>query len=136
MDNAEKFVKFAVGKALEECPDDLNFFANFYEKGLLDKLQGVVSKDFARVEYSEAIRLLQVMMPAPCPPPCPPSTHPHLRTLPALAPGNSSKHTPLVSTPGLPPGLSWGGVCRHATLCPDVQTADSTDVQTACPAAN
>ena len=90
MDNAEKFVKFAVRRALEECPDDLNFFAGFYEKGLLDKLQGVVSKDFARVEYSKAIEMLQVRM---HPAPHLPLPQPPVGDVPLLAPAAPGTRT-------------------------------------------
>ena len=39
MDNAEAYVKSVVGAALAECPDELEFFAKFYDKTLLEKLQ-------------------------------------------------------------------------------------------------
>jgi len=58
MDNAEKFVKFAVAKALQECGEDLEFFEQFYEKGLLAKLNNMVSGDFGRVKYAEAVEMV------------------------------------------------------------------------------
>ena len=39
MDNAEAYVKSVVGAALAECPDELEFFAKFYDKTLLEKRQ-------------------------------------------------------------------------------------------------
>ena len=48
MDNAEAYVKSVVGAALAECPDELEFFAKFYDKTLLEKLQ------------ARAIRIAQV----------------------------------------------------------------------------
>ena len=39
MDNAEAYVKSVVGAALAECPDELEFFAKFYDKTLIEKLQ-------------------------------------------------------------------------------------------------
>ena len=39
MDNAEAYVKSVVGAALAECPDELEFFAKFYDTTLLEKLQ-------------------------------------------------------------------------------------------------
>jgi len=59
MQNAEAFVKHVVKYAMETCPDDLAFFNSFYDKTLLDRLDNLVNKPFARVEYSKAIELLQ-----------------------------------------------------------------------------
>jgi len=59
MDNAEGFVKFVVQRALEKCGDDLSFFNQFIDKGLLERLNKVVDEPFARVSYSEAVALLQ-----------------------------------------------------------------------------
>ena len=58
MDNAEAFVKFAVAQALEHCPDDLEFFDQFYEKGLLDKLKGLLEGPFGRVRYEDAVGMV------------------------------------------------------------------------------
>ena len=58
MDNAEAFVKFAVAKALQECREDLEFFEKFYEEGLLAKLDNMVSGDFGRVRYEEAVGMV------------------------------------------------------------------------------
>uniref|UniRef100_A0A7S2MHU0 asparagine--tRNA ligase n=1 Tax=Octactis speculum TaxID=3111310 RepID=A0A7S2MHU0_9STRA len=59
MDNAENFVKFVVSQALAKCRDDLDFFNQFYDKSLIERLQRVVNEPFARVSYREAISLLQ-----------------------------------------------------------------------------
>ena len=59
MDNAEKFVKHVVQYALETCQDDIEFFAKFNDPGLIDKLQGIVDKDFARIRYSDAVNMLR-----------------------------------------------------------------------------
>jgi len=59
IDNAERFVKHVVKHALETCPDDLAFFNSFYDKTLLTRLNKLVEQPFARVEYSEAVSLLQ-----------------------------------------------------------------------------
>ena len=45
MDNAEAYVKSVVGAALAECPDELEFFAKFYDKTLLEKLQARAIRD-------------------------------------------------------------------------------------------
>lgn len=59
MDNAEKMLQFVVGDVLEKCSEDLTFFTKFYDKGLKDRLEKVVSTPFVRVSYREAIDYLQ-----------------------------------------------------------------------------
>jgi len=51
---AEAFIKRIVRDALERCPDDMQFFEERIEKGLLQRLQKVLSSDFLRVPYTEA----------------------------------------------------------------------------------
>lgn len=58
MANAEGFVKHVVGKVLERCSADLEFFDRFVQKGLLEKLRLVANEPFARISYTEAIELL------------------------------------------------------------------------------
>ena len=60
MDNAESFVKHVVGHVLETCPDDIEFFSKFQDKGLKERLDKVVNRPFARVGYEEAVEMLQV----------------------------------------------------------------------------
>lgn len=59
MDNAEAYVKYVIGYALEQCADDIAFFGKFVDKGLESRLKDVVEKDFARVTYEKAIAMLQ-----------------------------------------------------------------------------
>lgn len=59
MDNAESMLKFVVSKALDKRNEDLQFFNNFYDKELLERLTKVVEKPFVRVSYREAITFLQ-----------------------------------------------------------------------------
>lgn len=59
MRNAEDMLKFIVQKVLDNCQEDLAFFQKFYEKKLLQRLEKLVSKPFARVSYREAIAYLQ-----------------------------------------------------------------------------
>merc|ERR1712232_776476 len=51
--------KFVVGVALDKCDEDLTFFAKFFDKGLKDRLQKLVSKPFVRLPYRDAIKYLQ-----------------------------------------------------------------------------
>ena len=59
MGNAERMLKFVVEHVLENCQEDLAFFANFYDKNLFSRLEKLVEKPFARVSYREAIGYLR-----------------------------------------------------------------------------
>src|SRR6266702_3111428 len=56
---AERLVKFTFETVLKERPDDLAFFDERIEKGLLAKLEGIVASEFVRMDYSEAVRILE-----------------------------------------------------------------------------
>ncbi len=56
---AEEMIKHIINTVLEKCPEELKFFDRLFEKGLIEKLQNVVSNDFAVMTYTEAIELLQ-----------------------------------------------------------------------------
>jgi asparaginyl-tRNA synthetase len=56
---AEGLLKFAFEALLKERPDDLAFFDERIEKGLVAKLTGIVGSEFVRMDYSEAIRILE-----------------------------------------------------------------------------
>ncbi len=58
MDTAEAMVKYIINTVLETCPQEMEFFNAFVDKGLLERLQNVVSNDFERVSYTEAVELL------------------------------------------------------------------------------
>lgn len=54
----EAMVKYIINTVLERCPQEMEFFNSFVDKGLLDRLHNVVSNDFARVTYTEAVDIL------------------------------------------------------------------------------
>ena len=54
----EAMVKYIINSVLEKCPQELEFFNSFVDKGLLDRLHNVVSNEFGRVTYTEAIEIL------------------------------------------------------------------------------
>ncbi len=56
---AEEMLKYVIRAVLNECPDEMDFFDKFVEKGLKDKLNHVVESDFAVCDYTDAIKLLQ-----------------------------------------------------------------------------
>lgn len=59
MELAEAMMKYVIRYVMETCPDDLAFFNQFVDKGLLERLNGVVNADFARITYTEAVKILE-----------------------------------------------------------------------------
>ena len=59
MDLAEAMLKYVINYVLEEAPEEMNFFNSFVDKGLLERLNNVVSSEFARITYTDAIELLE-----------------------------------------------------------------------------
>ena len=59
MDVAEAMVKHIIKTVMERCPDELEFFNSFVDNGLLDRLNNVVNNEFARISYTEAVKLLE-----------------------------------------------------------------------------
>lgn len=57
---AEDFLRSVIRSALERCEDDLTFFDQRVEKGLIETLQNVANNEFARITYTEAIEKLKV----------------------------------------------------------------------------
>ena len=55
---AESMLKYVINYVLENAPEEMAFFNNFVDKGLLDRSRNVVENDFARVTYTEAIDIL------------------------------------------------------------------------------
>ena len=56
---AEDFLRYLVTYALENCQEDLDFFNQRIEKGLLDKLQALATAEFQTISYTEAVKQLQ-----------------------------------------------------------------------------
>ena len=59
MECMEAMVKYIITKTMERCPDEINFFNSFVDKGLKERLEHVATSDFGRVSYTEAVELLQ-----------------------------------------------------------------------------
>ncbi len=59
MELAEAMVKYIINSVLERCPQEMAFFNAFVDKDLLERLHNVVSNDFGRVSYTEAVEILQ-----------------------------------------------------------------------------
>ncbi len=58
MDLAENLIKYVLQAILAECPEEMQFFNNFYDQGLLERLNQIIKADFAKITYTEAIELL------------------------------------------------------------------------------
>ena len=56
---AESMLKYVIGYVLEHAPEEMNFFNNFVDKGLLERLNHVMNSEFGHVTYTEAIELLE-----------------------------------------------------------------------------
>lgn len=56
---AENMIKFIINYCLENAPLEIDFFNNFIDKNLKERLQHVVNSKFGRVTYTEAIKLLE-----------------------------------------------------------------------------
>ena len=56
---ATAMIKSITKNVLDNCPEEIDFFERFFEKGLKDKLLNIVNSEFAVVEYTEAIELLK-----------------------------------------------------------------------------
>ncbi len=58
MDVAEAMLKFIINYCIENAPEEMAFFNQFIDKGLLDRLQNILDNDFARITYTEAVEIL------------------------------------------------------------------------------
>ena len=59
MELAEKMLKYVISALLTECRDELEFFNLRVDKGLIERLEGIVSSDFAVCTYEQAIEILK-----------------------------------------------------------------------------
>ncbi len=59
MEIAEDMIKYVIRAVLEECPEEMNFFDSFMEKGLKEKLLNVVNSKFGVIDYTEAVEILK-----------------------------------------------------------------------------
>ncbi len=56
---AESMLKYVIRYVLDNCPEEMQFFNNFVDKGLIERLEHVVNSEFGRVTYTEAIKILE-----------------------------------------------------------------------------
>ena len=56
---AEDMIKYIIKYVMDECPEEMEFFNKFIDKGLLERLDNIVNSDFARITYTEAVDILK-----------------------------------------------------------------------------
>ena len=56
---AESMLKYVIRYVLDNCPEEMDFFNSFVDKGLIERLEHVASSDFGRVTYTDAIKILE-----------------------------------------------------------------------------
>ncbi|MEN6419704.1 MAG: asparagine--tRNA ligase [Clostridiaceae bacterium] len=59
MDVAEAMIKYIIKTVLDRCPAEMEFFNQFIDPGLLERLQNVLQNDFIRLSYTKAVELLK-----------------------------------------------------------------------------
>ncbi len=59
MELAEAMLKYVIRYVLEHAPEEMNFFNQFVDQGLIERLQHVANSDFGRITYTDAIKILE-----------------------------------------------------------------------------
>ena len=59
MDLAEEMIKYIFKYVLDNYPEEMNFFNNFIDKTLLDRLDNIINSEFARITYTDAVSKLE-----------------------------------------------------------------------------
>ncbi len=56
---AEDMLKFVIDYVLNNAPEEMQFFDQFVEKGIIEKLQKIQNSEFGKVTYTEAVEILK-----------------------------------------------------------------------------
>ena len=56
---AEEMLTYVIKYVMNECPEEIEFFNKFIDKGLIERLNHVANSDFARVSYTDAVEILK-----------------------------------------------------------------------------
>ncbi|MDD6284246.1 MAG: asparagine--tRNA ligase [Firmicutes bacterium] len=59
MELARSMMKYVISYVLDNCPDEMQFFNNFFDKGLIERLTALVNSDFNTITYTDAVEILK-----------------------------------------------------------------------------
>jgi asparaginyl-tRNA synthetase len=59
MDLARDIIKYVISEVLKRCGQEMQFFNDFFDKGLLERLGKIVESDFLHITYTDAIEILE-----------------------------------------------------------------------------
>ena len=59
MDNEEEMIKYVISYVMNQCKDVLEFLNKFVDQGLIERLSNIVNNNFVRLDYTEAISILE-----------------------------------------------------------------------------
>jgi asparaginyl-tRNA synthetase len=59
MELAEEMIKYIINYVLENAPEEMKFFSEFVDKGLLERLDNIANSSFGKITYTEAVELLK-----------------------------------------------------------------------------
>ncbi len=59
MDNEEEMLKYVISYCMQECHDEYEFLNKFVDTGLIERLNKIVQSDFVRLDYTDAIKILE-----------------------------------------------------------------------------
>lgn len=59
MELAENMIKYIINYVLENAPEEMKFFSEFVDKGLLERLDNIANSSFGKITYTEAVALLK-----------------------------------------------------------------------------
>ena len=59
MDFAEEMMKYIISYVLENAPEEMEFFQQFIDPNLMERLQNILHSDFGRITYTDAIKELE-----------------------------------------------------------------------------
>ena len=59
MQLAWDMIQYIIGHVMDNCAEELNFFNSFVDKGLIERLSALRNAEYAKVTYTEAVKLLE-----------------------------------------------------------------------------
>ena len=59
MELAEAMIKFIIKKVLDDCKEEIEFFNQFFDKGLIERLNHIYNSNFEKISYTDAVELLK-----------------------------------------------------------------------------